>query len=326
MHDVAKRSLAVAVAVGGLLITGAAPAVSAVDHHPEMSGNTPGKGQAADSDQAVKGTSIPVDTATATRQYGTEPGESDKQLMNQAPERDTLRPAPTLETRQPETPPDLSDTTPDSPLPVLGGSVLTDNIVEVPVHIPVNICGVAAAALAGSNSQGALCANEGSEAAAAKTGGMPSNSTGIASGNVVRAPVNIPIDICGDSVTVLGMGNSATGNSCTTGPVLPPPPAGLPMACPPPPICPPTPPPPTPPTPTPPTPRPPPSTPPTPRPPTPTPPPPLTPNPPTSMPSGTPVSLPRTGADVAGLAGIGTTMFLAGAGTLMFTRRKGLES
>ncbi|NUP50026.1 MAG: hypothetical protein HOW97_22350, partial [Catenulispora sp.] len=34
MHDVTKRGLALAVATGGLLITGAAPALSAV-HHPE---------------------------------------------------------------------------------------------------------------------------------------------------------------------------------------------------------------------------------------------------------------------------------------------------
>lgn len=67
MHDVAKRSLALAVAAGGLLITGSAPALAAADHHRETTGDVPGTGQAADGDPAARGVSIPVDGLAAPR-------------------------------------------------------------------------------------------------------------------------------------------------------------------------------------------------------------------------------------------------------------------
>lgn len=70
MHDVAKRSLALAVAAGGLLITGSAPALAAADHHRETTGDVPGTGQAADGDPAALGVSIPVDGLAAPRGGG----------------------------------------------------------------------------------------------------------------------------------------------------------------------------------------------------------------------------------------------------------------
>jgi hypothetical protein len=43
------------------------------------------------------------------------------------------------------------------------------------------------------------------------------NSPGVLSGNVVQIPVDVPINVCGDSVNVIGLLNPAFGNSCSNG-------------------------------------------------------------------------------------------------------------
>ncbi|WP_329565965.1 chaplin [Kitasatospora sp. NBC_01266] len=47
--------------------------------------------------------------------------------------------------------------------------------------------------------------------------GVAIGSPGILSGNVIQVPVNIPINICGNSIDVIGLLNPAIGNSCTNG-------------------------------------------------------------------------------------------------------------
>ncbi|MCM2390342.1 chaplin [Streptomyces albipurpureus] len=47
--------------------------------------------------------------------------------------------------------------------------------------------------------------------------GGASNSPGVASGNSVQVPVNVPINACGNSVNVVGALNPAFGNSCHNG-------------------------------------------------------------------------------------------------------------
>lgn len=44
--------------------------------------------------------------------------------------------------------------------------------------------------------------------------GTTSDSPGVASGNSVQAPVHVPVNICGNTINVLGLLNPATGNSC----------------------------------------------------------------------------------------------------------------
>lgn len=39
-------------------------------------------------------------------------------------------------------------------------------------------------------------------------------SPGVLSGNVVQVPVNIPVNVCGNTVDVIGLLNPAFGNSC----------------------------------------------------------------------------------------------------------------
>ncbi len=63
----------------------------------------------------------------------------------------------------------------------------------------------AAAAVAGA--AGAAAADAGAEAAAVK-------SPGVASGNVVQVPVHIPVNLCGNTVSVIGALNPAFGNTC----------------------------------------------------------------------------------------------------------------
>jgi hypothetical protein len=41
------------------------------------------------------------------------------------------------------------------------------------------------------------------------------NSPGFLSGNMIQLPLNVPVNACGNSVNVIGVGNGAGGNSCT---------------------------------------------------------------------------------------------------------------
>ena len=41
-----------------------------------------------------------------------------------------------------------------------------------------------------------------------------SNSPGVVSGNVVQVPVHVPVNVCGNTVNVIGLLNPAFGNTC----------------------------------------------------------------------------------------------------------------
>lgn len=45
--------------------------------------------------------------------------------------------------------------------------------------------------------------------------GITEDAAGILSGNVVQAPVNAPVNLCGNTINVLGALNPAIGNECT---------------------------------------------------------------------------------------------------------------
>lgn len=40
------------------------------------------------------------------------------------------------------------------------------------------------------------------------------NSPGVVSGNVVQVPINVPVNVCGNTVSVIGLLNPAFGNTC----------------------------------------------------------------------------------------------------------------
>jgi hypothetical protein len=40
------------------------------------------------------------------------------------------------------------------------------------------------------------------------------NSPGVLSGNVVQVPVHVPVNVCGNTINVIGLLNPAFGNTC----------------------------------------------------------------------------------------------------------------
>ncbi|MFJ9814399.1 chaplin [Streptomyces sp. NPDC101151] len=69
---------------------------------------------------------------------------------------------------------------------------------------------LAAAALAATAVLG--CA--GAAAADAGAQGAAVHSPGVLSGNVVQVPVHAPINVCGNTISVIGLLNPAFGNVC----------------------------------------------------------------------------------------------------------------
>jgi hypothetical protein len=54
----------------------------------------------------------------------------------------------------------------------------------------------------------------GAASADAEATGVAVASPGILSGNVVQAPIHVPINICGNSVNIIALLNPAFGNVC----------------------------------------------------------------------------------------------------------------
>ncbi|MEE4494297.1 chaplin [Streptomyces sp. BE230] len=94
------------------------------------------------------------------------------------------------------------------------------NTVQVPVHIPVNLCGNTVNVIGALNPAfGNECENEsgGAEAGDAQgadADGVAANSPGVLSGNLIQAPVDVPVNVCGNTVDVVGALNPAFGNEC----------------------------------------------------------------------------------------------------------------
>lgn len=63
----------------------------------------------------------------------------------------------------------------------------------------------AVAAVAGAS--GAAFADSGAQGAAI-------GSPGVLSGNAVQVPVHVPVNVCGNTVDVIGLLNPAFGNTC----------------------------------------------------------------------------------------------------------------
>ncbi|GHI08914.1 chaplin [Streptomyces cellostaticus] len=61
---------------------------------------------------------------------------------------------------------------------------------------------------------GLVLAGAGMAAAHSGAEGAAVNSPGVLSGNVVQAPVHVPVNICGNTVSVIGLLNPAFGNTC----------------------------------------------------------------------------------------------------------------
>src|SRR4051812_49755056 len=62
---------------------------------------------------------------------------------------------------------------------------------------------------------GVIAAAGGYAHADAGASGSATNSPGVLSGNTVQAPVHVPVNVCGNTVNVVGLLNPASGNECT---------------------------------------------------------------------------------------------------------------
>jgi hypothetical protein len=59
-----------------------------------------------------------------------------------------------------------------------------------------------------------LVAATGTAAADATASGAAIGSPGVLSGNVIQVPIHVPINICGNSINIVGLVNPAAGNVC----------------------------------------------------------------------------------------------------------------
>ncbi|MEU3062712.1 chaplin [Streptomyces subrutilus] len=66
---------------------------------------------------------------------------------------------------------------------------------------------LATAGLAAAGAAGAASADSAAEGAAV-------GSPGVLSGNLAQVPVHVPVNLCGNSVNVIGLLNPAFGNVC----------------------------------------------------------------------------------------------------------------
>lgn len=61
---------------------------------------------------------------------------------------------------------------------------------------------------------GLIAAGAGAASASSDATGGAFNSPGVLSGNAVQVPVHVPVNVCGDTVNVIGALNPAFGNTC----------------------------------------------------------------------------------------------------------------
>jgi LPXTG-motif cell wall-anchored protein len=96
--------------------------------------------------------------------------------------------------------------------------VASGNSVQVPVHVPVNACGNTVNVIGALNPTfGNSCTNgSGSQggSSGSSASGRTQGSPGVLSGNHAQAPVDVPVNACGNTVDVVALLNPAFGNRC----------------------------------------------------------------------------------------------------------------
>ncbi|MFF7299681.1 chaplin family protein [Streptomyces sp. NPDC008265] len=119
------------------------------------------------------------------------------------------------------------------------------NLIQLPVNVPVNACGNTVnvvgllnpaagnrcanvsqgGAQAGSSSSSSSSSSTGSSSSSQAAGnhsgataqGSTQGSPGVISGNGLQLPVDLPVNISGNSVNVVGIGNPSLGNTSVNG-------------------------------------------------------------------------------------------------------------
>lgn len=54
----------------------------------------------------------------------------------------------------------------------------------------------------------------GGDGGGAHATGIAAGSPGVLSGNVIQVPIHVPVNVCGNTVNVIGLLNPAFGNTC----------------------------------------------------------------------------------------------------------------
>ncbi|MEU3404347.1 chaplin [Streptomyces sp. NPDC006670] len=127
--------------------------------------------------------------------------------------------------------------------------LLSGNLVQLPVHVPVNVCGNTVSVVGVLNpASGNRCTQAGpdgghpdprpshpskpgvGQGGGADAQGRGKDSPGVLSGNGIQLPVDLPLNLSGNSVSVVGAGNASHGNTSVNGetPSGPKPPQPLP--------------------------------------------------------------------------------------------------
>ncbi|MEU1853578.1 chaplin [Streptomyces sp. NPDC019990] len=104
--------------------------------------------------------------------------------------------------------------------------VVSGNSVQVPVHVPVNVCGNTVNVVGLLNpAAGNSCANKdgGRSERPDRSGGAVAegdgkDSPGLVAGNGVQVPVDLPVNVTGNSVNVVGVGDESAGNESSNTP------------------------------------------------------------------------------------------------------------
>src|SRR3954471_16948394 len=106
--------------------------------------------------------------------------------------------------------------------------LISGNGIQLPVDVPVNVCGNTLNVVGLLNpAMGNRCANEGGKArgksseapGGAAADGSAHGSPGVVSGNNVQLPIDLPVNLSGNSANLVGIGNPAFGNESVNGPV-----------------------------------------------------------------------------------------------------------
>jgi hypothetical protein len=98
------------------------------------------------------------------------------------------------------------------------GGIGSGNTVQVPISAPILACGTTAELVAvKDDTDPTTC----TPVPAPGTGGganataVSKQSGGVLSGDIVQAPVNVPVDLCGNSVTAVGDKSNTAGTNCS---------------------------------------------------------------------------------------------------------------
>ncbi|WP_416482925.1 chaplin [Streptomyces sp. CL12] len=103
--------------------------------------------------------------------------------------------------------------------------LISGNGIQLPVDVPVNVCGNTVDVVGLLNpAMGNRCANEtgaaqgGSTTSGGATAhGAAQHSPGVISGNGIQLPIDLPVNVSGNSVNVVGLLNPAMGNTSVNG-------------------------------------------------------------------------------------------------------------